>query len=295
VKTEPAAERSALLSPQAAAAVRQACRILEEDSLERVSLAQLAARVGQSPWHLQRVFRRAIGLTPREYAESRRHRRLREELRRRKVTDALYEAGYGSPSRLYAEADRLGMSPATYRKGGRGVSIRYAILPSPLGLVIVAATPAGICRVTLGSSRAALVAELEREFPEADVAPGGGPLAALARRVVRLVRGEPVPGEFPLDVRATAFQGRVWKELRRIPRGETLSYGEVAKRVGNPRAARAVARACATNPAPFVVPCHRVVAGDGTLGGYGYGVERKAKLLAAEGRAPRRSRRRALP
>lgn len=279
-----AAERTAPLSPQAAAAVQQACRILEEDSLERVSLTQLAARVGQSPWHLQRVFRRALGVSPREYAESRRHGKLRQELRRRKVTDALYEAGYGSPSRLYAETNRLGMSPATYRKGGRGVSIRYAVAPSPLGLLIVAATPNGICRVTLGSSRTALVAELEKEFFEAHVAPGGAPLAALARRVVRVVRGEPVPGEFPLDVRATAFQWRVWKELLRIPRGKTLSYGEVARRVGNPRGARAVARACATNPAPFIVPCHRVVASDGTLGGYGYGVARKAKILEAEKR-----------
>ena len=180
------------------------------------------------------------------------------------------------------------MTPATYKRGGRGAAIRYVTAPSPLGLLLVAATRHGICRVTLGSSKRELARELKAEFPEAEVAPGAAGLESLARRVVRLVRGEAPSGELPLDLRATAFQWRVYKELLAIPRGQTRSYKEVAERVGTPKGARAVARVCATNPAPFIVPCHRVVASDGTLGGYGFGLAKKAQILKAETGKPSR-------
>lgn len=274
------------LSPAARGAVRRACEILDAHPDERISLAELADRVGRSPWNLQRLFRQSLGLSPREYAESRRHGRLKKELRHRSVTHALYEAGYSSPSRIYDRSkQKLGMTPATYKRGGRGAAIRYVTAPSPLGLLLVAATRHGICRVTLGESKRQLAHDLRAEFPEADVAAGGPELERLARRVVRLIRGEAPNGDLPLDLRATAFQWRVYKELLAIPRGQTRSYKEVAERVGNPKGARAVARVCATNPAPFIVPCHRVVASDGTLGGYGFGLRKKAQILSAEEKA----------
>ena len=183
------------------------------------------------------------------------------------------------------------MTPATYRKGGRGAVIRYVVAPSPLGLLLVAATRHGICRVTLGHSKGQLARELKAEFPEAEVSAGGADLDRMARRVLRLIQGEEPNGDLPLDLRATAFQWRVYKELLAIPRGQTRSYKEVARRVGTPKGARAVARVCATNPAPFIVPCHRVVASDGTLGGYGFGLQKKTRILESEkrGRKARRS------
>ena len=260
---------------------------------EPVTLARLGREVGMSPAHLQRTFKRHLGLTPREYADARRVERLKGLLRRGdSVTAATYEAGYGAASRLYERSDsRLGMTPAAYRKGGVGMRIRYTVVASPLGAVLVAATERGLCAVTLGDDGDALVAELRREYPRAAIERADeGPaewiawVDAVARRLDVSHEGgggAPEPPA-PLDVEGTAFQRQVWKALQDIPRGETRSYGQVAAAIGRPRAVRAVASACANNPVSLVVPCHRVVRGDGATGDYRWGAERKRRLLALE-------------
>jgi AraC family transcriptional regulator of adaptative response/methylated-DNA-[protein]-cysteine methyltransferase len=201
----------------------------------------------------------------------------------RTVADATYEAGYGSGSRVYENSSTtLGMTPGAYASGGKGATVRFAITDSPLGRLLVAATPRGICSVKLGADARTLERELRDEFPQAAVAPAGDRLQDwVAAIVASLDRGAPDP-RLPLDVRATAFQRLVWQELQRIPRGQTRSYQEIARRVGRPQAARAVARACASNPAALVIPCHRVVQSDGGIGGYHWGVQRKRALLDAE-------------
>jgi AraC family transcriptional regulator of adaptative response/methylated-DNA-[protein]-cysteine methyltransferase len=265
-------------------AVRSACRFIEERDDGPPTLAALAAHVGLSPHHLQRTFKRIVGVTPRQYADARRLDRLKARLRAGdQVAGALYEVGYGSSSRLYERApSQLGMTPATYRRGGKGARIGYSIVAGPLGRLLVAATARGVCAVYLGADDGALEAALRREYPAAEIARDD---AGLGRWVGAL--GEHLDGrrpdlDLPVDVRATAFQRQVWEALQAIPYGATRSYGEVARAIGRPTAARAVARACATNPVAVVVPCHRVVAADGGLGGYRWGVKRKRALLAKE-------------
>jgi AraC family transcriptional regulator of adaptative response/methylated-DNA-[protein]-cysteine methyltransferase len=269
----------------AAAAVRRAVEYIDAHADERITLAALAQVTGVSPFHLQRVFRRELGVSPREYQEGRRLERLRAQLRRGDtVSRATYEAGFGSPSRVYEQAAaKLGMTPAAYRRGGDGVGIRFTIVHSPLGKLLVAATANGVCTVNLGDDEAELERRLRAEFPRASVERDDGGLTDLASRVVAHVRGEGPSHDLPLDVRGTAFQQRVWRALLAIPYGETRSYAEVAAAIGQPTATRAVARACATNPVAVVIPCHRVVRSDGGLGGYAGGIERKAKLLEVEG------------
>lgn len=214
--------------------------------------------------------------------------RVRSTLRDGKqVTSALYEAGFGSSSRLYERAAKhFGMSPAAYRRGGEGAKIGYAVAKCPLGRVLVAATPIGVCAVRLGDEERDLISGVKEEFPGARIAPADRRLHAWLTRIVRHIEGRSPELDLPLDVRATAFQRRVWQALQRIPYGETRTYGEVAKAIGRPSAARAVAQACATNPVALAVPCHRVVRGDGATGGYRWGEQRKRALLAAEsGRA----------
>jgi AraC family transcriptional regulator of adaptative response/methylated-DNA-[protein]-cysteine methyltransferase len=241
-----------------------------------VPLRDLAARVGCSPFHLARAFKAGTGITPRQYGDAMRLARLKRRLRDGgRVTDALYDAGYGSSSRLYERVQsRLGTTPGRYRKGGEGMSIRYTIAPSPLGRLLVAATDRGVCGVSLGGG----ASWLRSEYPRAEIRRDDAGM----RRWLRLLRGGTPRRDLPLDVQATAFQRRVWDELRKIPRGTTRTYSEVARRIGRPRAARAVARACATNPVALAVPCHRVVRADGGAGGYRWGLGRKRLLLEKE-------------
>ncbi len=257
---------------------------------ERITLDLLARRVGSSPSHLQRTFKRAVGMSPAEYIRTKRHRQFKSAMRNgRTVSEATYEAGFGSSSRAYENATgALGMTPATYRKGGSGMEIRYAVTSSPVGLILVAWTARGLCSVRIGDSNAQVVASLRAEFPNAAVKRASD-VSPFAAAMLEHVTGERAEIDLPLDIRATAFQLRVWRALKQIPYGETRSYSEVARSIGAPRAARAVARACATNPVALAIPCHRVVRNDGSLGGYGFGVERKEVLLATEKRSAERA------
>ena len=257
----------------AVALVREACRAL--DAGERPKGAQR---------RLVRAFKRVLGITPKQYAEARRVSRFKQELKRRKqVSPALYEAGYGSSSRVYERTHaQLGMTPATYARGGVGIDMRYTTAATPLGRLLVAATDRGICRVALGDDAAVLEADLAAEFPAARRRKDQTALDQWLRPILRYLEHGAPSLDLPLDIRATAFQRRVWQELQRIPFGETRTYAEVAKSIGQPKATRAVARACATNPVALIVPCHRVVREDGELGGYRWGVERKRSLLKQE-------------
>jgi AraC family transcriptional regulator of adaptative response/methylated-DNA-[protein]-cysteine methyltransferase len=253
-----------------------------------VPLEDLARLVGMSPFHLHRTFRRMVGVTPREYAHARRAARLRSRLRKGDtVTEAVYSAGYGSASRAHEDMKkRLGIAPATYRRRGEGMAIEFTTVASPLGRLLVGRTERGICSIALGESDAKLERRLRREFPSAAIRRGPRELGRTVREVLRRLDGKAPATTLPLDFRGTAFQMRVWEALRKIPRGATRTYGEVAAAIGRPTAVRAVARACATNRVPIVVPCHRVVRGDGALGGYALGVERKRRLLARERARP---------
>ena len=280
----------AAADPQVAR-VRRACALIDaalDEGAERLpTLDELAAAVGGSPHHLQRVFKRVTGVSPAHYADARRLARLRRSLKGgEEVTHALYDAGYGASSRLYERAPgQLGMTPATYARGGRGARIAWAAAPSALGRLLVAATEKGVCFLCLGDDEAALAEELRREFPEAELVRDEVVLADWLRRALAYLDGRAPHLELPLDVQATAFQRRVWAELMRIPSGETRTYSELAATVlGDPQARRAVARACATNPVSLAIPCHRVLRQDGALGGYRWGLERKRALLEAERR-----------
>lgn len=267
----------------------EACAYLDDDPEAEPSLAVVAGRLGLRGEYLRRLFRRELGVSPRQYLASARSGRLKDGLRDgATVTRALYDAGYPSGSRLYEKSDDvLGMTPATYRRGGAGMTVRYEMADCALGKLLVGATERGVCIVKLGDSEAQLERKLEREFPQAALERHGERLRGWVSEIVRYVDGETTKLDLPLDIRATAFQMRVWRALRGIARGETKSYSQVAREIGSPGAARAVARACATNPVGIVVPCHRVVRNDGSLGGYGGGVERKEALLAMESRSER--------
>ena len=263
--------------------VRRLCRLIESRPEQNLTLADLGAEVGLSPAHLQRTFKRVTGISPRQYADACRLGRLKARLRDRStVTRALYEAGYGSSSRLYERASsQLGMTPATYRRGAPAVAIRYTLADCPLGRLLLAATDRGVCAVYLGEE-GHLTAELRREYPAAELSRDDETLRPWLADLLDHLSGQQPHLDLPLDVRATAFQWRVWQELRKIPYGSTRTYLEVAEALGRPTAARAVARACATNPVSVVIPCHRVVRGDGGLGGYRWGLGRKRALLERE-------------
>lgn len=262
-------------------AVAEAMRLLDE-SEPTPSLADLGQAVGMSPSHLQRIFKRATGLSPREYAAMHRAQRLRAGLQAGEpVSDALYNAGYGSVRALYETAHRdLGMSPGAYQRGGQGKAIRYTLRETPLGPMLLAATDRGVCALRFGEADR-LLAELAKEFPKAVLTLDQQGLEAYSQAVVAHLLGKPRL-DLPLDVQGTAFQQRVWAALRAIPYGETRTYTQVAALIGEPKAVRAVARACATNPVALVVPCHRVVRKGGELSGYRWGVERKRRLLNQE-------------
>lgn len=259
------------------------CRLIEQSETPP-TLQQLGEQFHLSPFHLQHVFKMVTGVTPRRYAMQRRTERFKAEVRNgRPVTEAVYAAGYGSSSRLYERAnEHLGMTPAAYRLGGKGMKIEYTIANSPLGRMLVAATERGVCAVSFGEEDGELEKALRAEYPQADIYRGGERLSGWVQALLNHLAGIMPHLDLPLDVRASAFQLRVWEELRRIPYGERRSYAQIAAAIGKPKAVRAVARACATNPAAVVIPCHRVLRSDGTLGGYRWGLERKKALLEKE-------------
>lgn len=264
--------------------VGKARAYLEAHFDEPVRLGALGREVGMSPHHLQRTFKKAYGLSPKEYQDILRRQRLKSGLRAGgTVTTAIHDAGYGSASRVYERADeRLGMSPGAYRDGGRGMAIRFTIVASPLGRLLVGATGRGVCAVALGDDDARLEESLRAEFPSAAIERGLEGLESAVSALSRYLAGDGALDAVPADLRGTAFQERVWGALRAIPSGETRSYAQVAAAIGRPTAARAVARACAANRVALVVPCHRVVTSGGAAGGYRWGAARKQALLARE-------------
>ena len=268
----------------AVALVREVCRVIDEQPDGPADLTKLGRRVGRSSHQVLRAFRRVLGVSPREYRDARRVDRLKSTLKENPhVSPAIYEAGFGSPSRVYERAaGALGMTPATYARGGRGAAIRYSVVASPLGTLLVAATERGICKIALGDSAGALERDLRREFPAARITRDTGTLGSWVETILAHLAGHEPHLDLPLDIRATAFQQKVWNALRKIPYGSTWSYQAVARAIGNPSATRAVARACATNPVALVIPCHRVVRVDGQPGGYRWGAERKEALLKRE-------------
>jgi|TARA_R110002072_G_scaffold121684_5_gene255850 AraC family transcriptional regulator of adaptative response/methylated-DNA-[protein]-cysteine methyltransferase len=279
-KQAPATSRSRQLE-----VVEAVCALLDVHEGGPLTLGALAAQVRVSPWHLQRLFKRLVGISPRDYAAARREERFRAELRHHgQVAQATYGAGYGSSSRVYEKAARtLGMTPATYAKGGKGARIAYATAPTDLGLLLVATTAKGLCFLALHDLEAILVAELHQEFPAArEILRDDLSIRPALEQVAAYLKGSRPHLDLPLDVQATAFQRRVWNELLAIPYGETASYSEIAERLGIPKGQRAVGRACATNPVSLVIPCHRALRDSGGLGGYRWGLNRKEQLLHLE-------------
>jgi AraC family transcriptional regulator of adaptative response/methylated-DNA-[protein]-cysteine methyltransferase len=264
--------------------VAQACRAIES-STTPPSLDDLAALAGLSPWHFHRVFKAATGLTPKAYADAFRARRLREALDTagNSVTDAIYDAGFNASSRYYETAGQvLGMRARDYRAGGAGAVIRFAVGQCALGAILVAQSRLGLCAILLGDDPDRLVRDLQDQFPRAELIGGDAGFERLVAQVVGFVEAPAIGLDLPLDVRGTAFQQRVWRALRDIPPGATASYAEVAARIGAPKSARAVARACGANPLAVAIPCHRVVRRDGDVSGYRWGVARKRELLRRE-------------
>jgi len=275
--------KSATSNPQASL-VKDICRFIERHLDEPITLARLSDEFEQSPFHLQRTFKKALGISPKAYADSCRMGQLKQNLRAgHNVTRALYDAGYGSSSRLYERtAAHLGMTPDKYRRGAIAATIRYTSVASPLGRMLVAATDKGVCSIKFGSSDDELMEGLKREFPFATRKRDDDSMQRWTTALLGQLAGQKINQALPLDIQATAFQRRVWTYLQSLPLGATRSYGEVARAIGEPQAARAVARACATNPVALAVPCHRVIREDGGLGGYRWGLERKRTLLEME-------------
>ena len=267
----------------AASLVTRAFEIINVGVDDVPTVDELAQRLDVSPGHLQKTFKAVLGLSPREVTDMMRIENFKRTVRETDVTTSLYDSGFGSSRALYEKAgEKLGMTPAVYKKGGKGMKITYTIVDSPLGKLMVARTERGICAVSFGETASELTDELAGEFYAAEIEESDEGLREAASAILRSLDGEKTILTLPLDLHATAFQMRVWSELRKIPYGETRSYAQVAEAVGNPKAVRAVARACATNPVALVNPCHRVIGSDGRLAGYRWGIERKAKILAKE-------------
>jgi len=264
--------------------IDRARRYLDEHSDEPITLQRLASEVGLSPFHLHRAFRRQVGCSPKQYRDVRRMERFTSLLKQgRSVSMATYEAGFGSSSRLYERVNReLGMTPSALKAGGRGARITYTTTSTPIGPLLLAATQRGLVAVRFGRSADTLIHGLKRDYPKATLLPDANGLKAYVEAILDTLAGNRKAVRLPLDLAGTAFQRRVWQALQDIPPGSTRSYRELAASIGKPAAARAVARACATNPVAFVIPCHRVVRGDGGLGGYRWGLDRKKQLLALE-------------
>ncbi len=271
----------AFVDPQIEKIIK-ACGLIESNEL--FSLHELAVETGLSPYHLQRSFKAVVGVSPKKYAEVKRMEKFKSELRcGSDVTTAMYDAGFGSSRGLYENAvENLGMTPATYRKGGAGLEISYTVADCDLGKLLVARTARGICSVTFGDTLESLKAGLTAEFPNAAITADDTDLKSTVGAIISYLSGKEKRLLLPLDLRATAFQLQVWNLLRKIPYGETRSYGEIAEKLGDKKKVRAVARACATNPVALVIPCHRVIAADGKLSGYRWGIDRKETLLKKE-------------
>jgi len=272
---------------QQAAIVAKACKLMVEAE-EPLSLETLAKAIGMSPWHFHRTFKAVTGLTPKAYSAAHRAKRMREELSRQgTVTSAIYNSGFNSNGRFYAESNqRLGMKPTEFKAGGQGATIRFAAGECSLGSIVVAVSELGICSIALGSDPNTLVKELQDRFPNAELIGSDKQFERIVARVVALVENPSAGLELPLHVQGTAFQQRVWKALCEIPCGATRTYAEIARKLGQPNAARAVARTCAANSLAVAIPCHRVVRRNGSLSGYRWGVERKEKLLQGEATSP---------
>lgn len=262
--------------------VLQACELLETE--ENISLENLAEKLKISPYHLQRTFKEIIGVSPKKYAENLRLQKFKSEIKLgNDVVTAMYESGYGSSRSLYENiTDKLGMTPKIYQKGGKGMKIEYTITNCELGKMLVARTEKGVCAVTFGDDEDVLFEKLTSEYPQAEIAKNETNLKEYVEAILQNLAGNNKRIVLPIDVQATAFQMQVWDALRKIPYGETLSYKQVAESLGNPKAVRAVARACATNKVAVVIPCHRVVGSNGSLSGYRWGIERKQKLIETE-------------
>jgi len=276
--------RAGIPAPAGLDQVRRACLFVQRHADEPLTLAQIAAHLGTSPFHLQRTFTKLVGISPRAFQEAVRAGRFRDGLRLgTPVSGAVYDAGYGSISRVYERRPTgRGMTPATYRRGGKGMAMTYTIVDSPVGRMMVAGTDKGICSVKLGDRDERLEKDLRGEYPEASITRDQSALGGWVRTLLGHLEGSRPHLDLPIDVQATAFQWKVWRYLQSIPPGETRAYGEVARGIGKPAAVRAVARACATNPVCLVVPCHRVVGKDGSLTGYRWGLTRKKHLLEME-------------
>jgi AraC family transcriptional regulator of adaptative response/methylated-DNA-[protein]-cysteine methyltransferase len=266
--------------------VAQACRLIENAD-ETPRLDNLARAVGLSPYHFHRTFKAALGVTPRAYATAHRHKRVRAHLETSEtVTGAIYDAGFNSNGRFYANSTQLlGMTPTDFRAGGANQELKFAVGQCFLGSILVAASATGVCAILLGDDPGALLRDLEDRFPRAELVGGDAAFEQLAAKVIAFVETPGIGLDLPLDVRGTAFQHRVWDALRRIPAGATESYAEIAKSIGSPKSVRAVARACAANYLAVAIPCHRVVRTDGSLSGYRWGVERKRALLDKEAKS----------
>ena len=275
--------KGASLAEEQARRVAEICQYLDHAE-PTPSLEELATRAGWSVYHLHRVFQAVTGLTPKAYAAGRRAARMRTKLgQSRTVTEAIYDAGYNSSGRFYEKANEvLGMAPAAFRAGGARAEIRFAVGECSLGSILVAASARGVCAILLGDDPAQLTRDLQDRFSRAELVGGNAEFEQLVARVVGLVEAPRVGFDLPLDVRGTAFQERVWRALGKIPAGATSTYGEIARRIGAPKAVRAVAQACAANPLAVAIPCHRVVRSDGGVSGYRWGVERKRNLLRRE-------------
>jgi AraC family transcriptional regulator of adaptative response/methylated-DNA-[protein]-cysteine methyltransferase len=277
------------LASEHAAEIAKLCRYIETAD-HAPTLSELAARARMSPYHLHRTFHAITGVTPKAYAAAHRAKRVRHALSgTTRVTDAIYDAGYGSNGRFYGESDRvLGMTPTRYREGGAGTEIRFAVGECSLGSILVAQSERGVCAIFLGDDPDRLVRELQDRFPHARLVGGDKGFEAIVAKVVGFVDAPRIGLDLPLDVRGTAFQQRVWRAMRDIPAGSTMSYTALAARIGAPKSVRAVAAACAANAIAVAIPCHRVVRNDGSLSGYRWGVERKRALLEREAAAPAR-------
>jgi len=264
--------------------IEAACRYMDENLDVTLSLSAVSRHVEVSPFHFQRLFKRMLGISPRQYQQARRAGKFRQALlSQERVTDAIYEAGYSSSSRAYESIPaQLGMTPSAFRRKGEGEEIRYTVLATELGRLLIATTARGICSVRFGEGEAALLRELKHDFAAAEIRRDDHGLEPVAAQVRQWLQGPAAPLGVPLDIQGTAFQQMVWEALRRIPSGQTRSYAEVAQSIGRPRAVRAVANACASNPVALLVPCHRVVQKNGSMAGYRWGVKRKEELLRKE-------------
>lgn len=274
---------SSVVSTQHAQTVAEICRLIE--SAETLpNLGELAARAGLSPWYFHRIFKAQTGLTPKAYAAAHRAKRVRAELKRSAtVTDAILNAGYNSNSRFYEKSNKLlGMTPSNYRSGGTGTEIRFAVGECSLGSILVASSERGVCAIYLGDDPDKLVHKLHDQFQHSSLIGGDKQFEKLVAKVVGFIEAPSIGLDLPLDIRGTAFQQRVWNALMKIPAGSTVSYTDIAERIGSPKSFRAVAQACAANKIAVAIPCHRVVRTDGSLSGYRWGVERKRTLLKRE-------------